>query len=178
MIKGNLNHETTEAEKRVYRVLDDLGIQYVVNYHEAIFGHEDAEKFGYHQPGLNLKNLMVREKKKDEHYLVILKDDSRLDFKKYKELTGWSSKMTFAGDEDLVKYLGVHAGSCSVFGLINDEANHITVVLDDYITEAAPEEKISFHPNINTATLTMKVRDLYTFLEWSGNRVLYSHGNE
>ncbi|NLD20477.1 MAG: prolyl-tRNA synthetase associated domain-containing protein [Clostridiales bacterium] len=171
-MSDKLNHQITEEEKRVYEVLDDLGIRYTVCYHAPIFGHEDAEKEGYHQPGLNLKNMMVRERKKEEHYLVVIKDDARLDFKRYKELTGWSSKMTFASDDDLVKYLGVHAGSCSVFGLINDKGNHITVVLDKYVTSADPEEKINFHPNVNTATVTMKVKDFYKFLEWAGNPVI------
>lgn len=169
---GGVIHETTQEEKRVYQVLEDLGIEYTVYYHEPLFGYEDAEKEGYHQQGLNLKNLMVREKKREEHYLVVLKDDVRLDFKRYKELTGWSSKMTFAGDEDLVKYLGVHAGACSVFGLINDRDKHVTVVLDKYITGADPEEKINFHPNVNTATVAMKVKDLYKFLKWTGNLVI------
>lgn len=167
-----MEHITTEEEKKVYEVLDKLGIEYVVHYHEAFFSAEDAEKEGYHQPGLNLKNLLVREKKRDEHYLVIIKDDARLDFKKYKELTGWSSKMTFAGDDDLMKYLGVHPGSCSVFGLINDKDKHLVVVLDKFVTSADMEENISFHPNINTATVTMKVKDLYTFLDWAGNKVV------
>lgn len=171
-MKEIISRNITEEEKSVYQVLNDLGIQYTVHYHEALFGQEDADKEGYHQPGLNLKNMLVREKKKDEHYLVLLKDDDRLDFKKFKPMTGWSSKMTFARDEDLMKYLGVHAGSCSIFGLINDKEKHVIVVLDDYITSADLDESISFHPNINTATLTMKVRDLYTFLEWTGNKVV------
>ncbi|MDO4546137.1 MAG: YbaK/EbsC family protein [Bacillota bacterium] len=171
MVK-DLKHEMTEKEREVYRVLDDLDIEYTVCYHEPIFGHEDAMKAGYHQPGLNLKNMLVRERKKEEHYLVILQDEARLDFKRYKELTGWSSKMTFAGDEDLMKYLGVHAGACSVFGLMYDKDNHVTVVLDKYITSAGPEERINFHPNVNTATVGMKVKDFYKFLDWVGNPVI------
>lgn len=166
------SNEITAEEKAVYEVLDSLGIEYVVHYHEAFFSSDDADKEGYHQPGLNLKNMLVREKKRDEHYLVVIKDDDRLDFKKYKELTGWTSKMTFAPDEDLMKYLGVHPGSASVFGLINDKDKHVTVVLDEFVTGADMDEPISFHPNINTATLTMKVRDLYTFLDWAGNKVI------
>lgn len=80
--------------------------------------------------------------------------------------------MTFAGDDDLMKYLGVHPGSCSVFGLINDKDKHLVVVLDKFVTSADMEENISFHPNINTATVTMKVKDLYTFLDWAGNKVV------
>ena len=167
-----LVHETTEEEKRVYEVLEELGIEYQVHYHEALVGADDAEKEGYHQRGLNLKNLLVREKKREEHYLVIIKDDSRLDFKRYKELTGWSSKMTFAEDEDLFKYLGVHRGACSVFGLINDKDKHVTVVLDNYVTEASMDEDINFHPNVNTATVSIKVKDFYKFLDWTGNRVI------
>lgn len=164
--------EGKEREQAVYNVLDELNIKYSVKYHEPIFGEQDYDKECYHMPGLNLKNILIREKKKEEFYLVILKDDERLDFKKYKPFTGWSSKVTFAGDEDLVKYLGVHAGSCSVFGLINDVEHKVTVVIDDYVTRSDSEELINFHPNINTATLTMKVKDLFTFLDWTTNKVI------
>lgn len=65
-----------------------------------------------------------------------------------------------------MKYLGLTPGSVSVFGLINDEENHVRVVLDEDLQK---EDKINFHPNINTETLTILYTDLIRFLEWTGN---------
>ena len=92
--------------------------------------------------------------------------------KHFAAITGWSKKATFASDEDIYHYLGVHIGSCSVFGIINDKKNHITVVLENAIGHADPDDIINFHPNVNTVTVSITIRDMFRFLEWSGNRVI------
>ena len=52
-------------------------------------------------------------------------------------------------------HLRVTPGSVSPFGLIHDAARHVRVVLDRDLKSA---DRISFHPNINTATLVMALR--------------------
>jgi len=160
------------AEARVYEVLKKLDIKYKKTEHEAYFTVAQAEKGGFDLPGINVKNLIVRDKKTEEHYMVILEDFRRLDFRALGKITGWSSKMTFADDDKIFEYTGVHIGSCSVFGLINDRDRRLTVVLEKLITSADPEDMINFHPNVNTATLSIKIKDMYRFLEWTGNRVI------
>ncbi len=64
------------------------------------------------------------------------------------------------------KYLGLSGGSVSVFGLINDRENHVHLFLDEALEKA---EKITFHPNENTATLVIGKSSFLTFLKWSGN---------
>ena len=63
-------------------------------------------------------------------------------------------------------YLGLTPGSVSAFGLINDAQKVVEVVIDASLFEA---EEISFHPNVNTATLVMDIKDFKRFLEWSGH---------
>jgi Ala-tRNA(Pro) deacylase len=64
------------------------------------------------------------------------------------------------------KYLGVEAGSVSPFGLINDSENHVHLFLDKNLKDS---EKISFHPNINTASVVIAFSDFRKYLEWVGN---------
>jgi Ala-tRNA(Pro) deacylase len=64
------------------------------------------------------------------------------------------------------KYLGIKAGSISPFGLINDTEKHVYVFIDENLRLA---EKISFHPNINTASLVIKFSDFIKFINWTGN---------
>lgn len=162
-----------KAEEKIYKVLDELGIKYVVHYHEAVYSASDVEAApGAKQPGLNVKNLVILDKKSGEHYLVVLEDNERMDFKEMRRVTGWSNKVTFAGDEDLMKYLGVLPGSCSLLGLVNDQDRHMTVVLGRTIASAGNEDLISFHPNVNTATVTITIGDMYKFLERMGNRLI------
>jgi len=58
----------------------------------------------------------------------------------------------------------------SPFGLINDRAHSVRIVLDRDLKSAA---RLSFHPNINTATLTIATADFQRFLEACGNAVQY-----
>lgn len=160
------------TESQVYQVLEELRIPYTRDTHEACFTVEQAKEHGLNRPGINVKNLVILDKKTGEHFMVILTDDRRLDFKHFAAITGWSKKATFASDEDIYHYLGVHIGSCSVFGIINDKKNHITVVLENAIGRADPDAIINFHPNVNTVTVSITIKDMFRFLEWSGNKVI------
>ena len=46
------------------------------------------------------------------------------------------------------------------------------VVLGKEIAEADPDTIINFHPNVNTATISLKVSDMFRFLDRRGNRVI------
>jgi len=67
-------------------------------------------------------------------------------------------------------HLGLTPGSVSPFGLINDSAHAVRVVLDRDLKAAT---RLSFHPNINTVTFTIAAPDFTRFLEACGNPVQY-----
>lgn len=161
-----------EREQKVIVELDRLNIPYEIHRHEAVYTVDQVVETGNLMPGMNVKNLVIKDKKSGNHYLVIIDDFRRLDFKAFGELTGWSKKARFAGDEDLMQYLGLEAGSCSLFGLVNDEERHMIVVLGREIAEAVEDEIINFHPNVNTATLSITIGDMFKFLESRGNKVI------
>ena len=56
----------------------------------------------------------------------------------------------------------------SPFGLINDREHAVRVVLDRDFQSAT---RLAFHPNINTATLTIAAADFKRFLDACGNPV-------
>jgi Ala-tRNA(Pro) deacylase len=58
----------------------------------------------------------------------------------------------------------------SPFGLIHDAGRVVRVAIDHDLELA---DKISFHPNINTATIVLKFADFQRFLEACGNPVQY-----
>jgi Ala-tRNA(Pro) deacylase len=65
-------------------------------------------------------------------------------------------------------HLGVTPGSVSPFGLINDESRRVMVMVDEDLRRA---ERLIFHPNINTASVTIAFADLEKFLASRGNVV-------
>jgi Ala-tRNA(Pro) deacylase len=68
----------------------------------------------------------------------------------------------------MMRHLGLQPGAVSPFGLLHDETREVIVVLDEDLKTA---EAVSFHPNVNTATLTITYADLEKFLAWRGNAV-------
>jgi len=69
----------------------------------------------------------------------------------------------------MARFLGLQPGEVSPFGLLSDEKHEVIVVLDEDLTRAA---SVNFHPNVNTATVTISTPDFMKFLKWRGNRVV------
>lgn len=167
-------NQMTEQEEKLYDLFDEIGItQYTVREHQAVFTSQEAEEAGLDMPGLNLKNLLIKDKKDGRFYLVILDEHRKMERSHFKALTGWSSKVTFAGEAELWSLLRLTPGSVSPFGLIFDTEKRVTVVLDRTITFAPEEELVNFHPNRNTATLGLTKGDFLHFLRHMGNSVIF-----
>lgn len=159
----------TEEEKRVYGVLEKLNIPYARFEHKAVYTIDEANKLDIDLPGHHCKNLFICDRKETIFMLVIIVDTKRINIKELSYQTGYKG-LTFASEGSLYKYLGLTPGSVSPFGLINDIEKNVIVLLDRDIADG---DYISFHPNVNTATISLKYKDFERFLEWCGNRVDY-----
>ena len=159
----------SENEQRVYERLADLGIAYERHEHPPVPTVEDAARYWSGIDATHCKNLFLRNQKGNRHYLVILVHSKKADLRAVAEQIG-DGKLSFASPERMMTYLGVTPGSVSPFGLIFDRERHVRVYLDH---ELADVSRISFHPNINTATLTLAFADFERFLADCGNRVAY-----
>ena len=159
----------TDSERRVYEILNKLDISFDKNEHPPVFTVEQARQHMQNVLGAHCKNLFLRNKKGDKHYLFICEESKRIDLKELSERLGFD-RLSFASEERLDKYLGLKAGSVSPFGIINDSKHEVEVLVD---RELADWDKVNFHPNINTATLTISFKDFEKFLNWIGNSVLY-----
>lgn len=151
--------------EKVLATLSELGIVYEIHEHPPVPTVEDAAPFWKDIHATHCKNLFFRNHKGNRHYLVILRHDRLLNIRDLEQRLR-QGKLSFASPKRMEKYLGLTGGSVSVFGLINDEGNHVHLFLDDALKMA---EKISFHPNDNTATLVIDRDSLLRFLRWTGN---------
>lgn len=151
----------------VYAALDALGIRYERYEHPAVFNAEDAAQFWDPIHGTQCKNLFLRNKKGDRHYLVILEISKRADLKDLVKLVG-DDRLSFGSPERLMAKLGLTPGSVSPFGLINDTDGSVRVLLDADLRGA---ERLIFHPNINTASVVVSWADLERFLATRPNVV-------
>ena len=79
-----------------------------------------------------------------------------------------STKLSFASDERLLKYLDVKKGSVSLLGIINDTAGAVEVCLDEDLKKLP---RLGFHPNDNTATLFLSFDDAVRYVESTSHEV-------
>ena len=158
----------TEREKVIHYV-EALGIKFEMYEHPPLPTIEEALEYWSDIRATHCKNLFFRNHKGNRHYLVILDHSRQLEIhdleKRLKQ-----GKLSFASEERMIKYLGVKPGSVSIFGLINDTGNHVHVFLDEMLKEA---ERISFHPNDNSATMVISFNDFEKFLNACGNSFEY-----
>jgi Ala-tRNA(Pro) deacylase len=151
----------------VYAALDALGIAYDRHEHPPVFTAEDAAKYWDPIDGVQCKNLFLRNKKGDRHYLVVVEIGKRVDLKDLVKLVG-DDRLSFGSPERLMAELGLTPGSVSPFGLIHDEDGSVRVLIDQDL-RGAP--RLLFHPNINTATVAVSWADLERFLATRRNSV-------
>lgn len=153
----------------IYSVLQDLGIQYEKHEHPAVHTVEEAAQYDRGIDAGKSKNLFLRNVKGDTHYLVVMESTKRLDLKRLSELLN-ETKLSFASPERLMTHLGLTPGSVGPFGLINNSDKSVRVIVDSGLLKYS---KLSYHPNVNTATLVISTEDLKKFLEWTGNKIEY-----
>ena len=158
-----------EIEAPVLNRLRELGIEFTRHEHPPVPTVEDALEHWAEIDATHCKNLFLRNQKGNRHYLVIIEFSKRADLRKVADQIG-DGKLSFASPDRLMNYLGLTPGSVSPFGLINDRNHSVRVVLDRDLKSAA---RLSFHPNINTATLTISGSDFHRFLDATENAVQY-----
>lgn len=151
----------------VYAALDALGISYERYEHPAIFNANEAALHWAPLNGTQCKNLFLRNKKGDRHYLVVLEISKRADLKEIVKLVG-DDRLSFGSPERLMAELGLTPGSVSPFGLINDADGSVRVLIDQDLKGA---DRLIFHPNINTASVVVSWTDLERFLSTRRNSV-------
>jgi Ala-tRNA(Pro) deacylase len=153
------------GQKELYVHFEKLAIQFEYHEHPPLATIEDARIHWKDFNSGKCKNIFFRNHKGDKHYLVILEHLSQLNIHDLEKRLG-QGKLSFASDVRLKKYLGVEPGSVSPFGLINDTEKHVYVFIDEKLQES---EHLTFHPNINTASLVISTADFSKFLAFTGN---------
>ncbi|HWK10046.1 MAG TPA: prolyl-tRNA synthetase associated domain-containing protein [Vicinamibacterales bacterium] len=153
----------------VYSALDALGIPYERYEHPPVFTSEDAAQHWAMLPGVQCKNLFLRNKRGDRHYLVILEISKKADLRQIVKLVN-DDRLSFGSPERLMAELGLTPGSVSPFGLLNDPDGSVRVLVDEDLRGA---DALIFHPNINTASVVVSWEGLERFLKSRANPVRF-----
>ena len=153
------------GDPAVYQTLNKLNIPFDYYQHPPAPTVEEASKYWVDIEAAHCKNLFFRNHKGNRHYLVVFHYLQNLKIRDL-ELRLKQGKLTFASPQRMMKYLGIEPGSVSPFGLIHDKDHHVHLFIDHHLQQA---ERISFHPNLNTASLVISMDNFMKDLKYVGN---------
>lgn len=137
--------------------------------HPAAFTMEDIADANLSSYGHIAKNLVLRDVKGTRNMLVVIHGDKKADLRLIRDEID-STKLSFASDERLKKYLSVEKGSVSPLGVIYDSEKELEIYFDKDLKN---EKIIGCHPNDNTATVFLRFEDLRKYIEESGHRIIF-----
>lgn len=154
----------------VINKLHELNITYKEVTHTPVYTIEDMDNLGDVFEGAKIcKNLFVRDQKGKRHFLIVVPEEKRVPLAEVTTKIG-STKLSFASEERLMKYLKLTPGAVTPLAVINDEANEVEVVMDESLKN---EELLGVHPCVNTATVLIKPQELERYITEAGNKIKY-----
>lgn len=158
------------SKEEVYLKLKELNIEYLKIDHIPIYTIDEANGLDIENKEYIAKNLFLRDDKKRNYYLLVVKSNKKIDLNDLKNKIN-SRRLSFASEIDLEKYLKLKKGSVTPLGVLNDVERKVKVIIDEDILK---EEIVGVHPNDNDATVFMKTKDLIRLIELNGNLVEYA----
>lgn len=146
-------------KEKVYSELSNMKIDYEVVNHEVATTTLLANKYIEGKIGVRSKSMFMSDKKKEA--LFILDDNKRLDIKKLSEQIN-EKGLRLGSEKNLFEKMNLKFGVVSLFGLLNNKDKDVKVYIDK---ELLNEDIITFHPNDNTATVFIKIKDMFKFID-------------
>ena len=151
----------TPAEEALFEQLDALGVNHETHRHEPLFTVEESQALRGTLPGAHIKNLFLRDKKKNI-WLVTALEDRQIDLKALRKTLQAKGNLSFGNAELLLEVLGVVPGAVTPFGVQNDHEGRATMVLDRSILD---HELVNAHPLRNDRTTAITPDGLLQYLE-------------
>ena len=152
------------GKQEVKVFLEEKNIPFEWVEHKAVFTIEEMEELGLESMDEIAKNLFLRDQKGKRHFLVVVKGMKQVNLKELGEKLG--TKLSFASEERLEKYMGLKKGAVTPLGILNDENCAVEVYMDEDLCKL---ERIGVHPNDNTASVYLSPADLLNIIKEHGN---------
>lgn len=145
-----------DKERRVYDLLDGLGVAYQRVDHAPVMTMEICAEIDEVLQALICKNLFLCNRQQTEFYLLMIPGEKPFKTKFLSAQIG-SSRLSFAPPEAMERLLDITPGSVSVLGLMNDLENQVQLLIDEDVLRAPV---FGCHPCINTSSLRLATADL------------------
>ena len=152
------------GKQEIKKFLEEKNIPFEWVEHKAVYTIEEMEELGLESMDEIAKNLFLRDQKGKRHFLVVIKGEKQVNLKELGEKLG--TRLSFASEERLEKYMGLKKGSVTPLGVLNDENRAVEVFFDEDFCKL---EKIGVHPNDNTVSVYLSPDDLLHIIREHGN---------
>ena len=152
------------TREKLFSKLDELGIAHNTIDHDPVFTVEESASVKAKMPGAHSKNLFLKDKA-GQFFLICAKSDTAIRLNKLHPHLG-SKRLSFGKAEALLEKLGVTPGSVTLFSIINDTKQDVTLIIDQRLTE---HEVVNFHPLLNDATTAISSDDMIKFATATGH---------
>lgn len=143
----------------IYDILKKLNIKYEEIEHKPVFTSIEAEFIKEQIEGIGVKNLFLKDTK-ENYYILLLQDSEKADLKTLSK--NMNTHLSFGSEEKLKELLNLTKGSVTPLGIINDKENKVTILINKNLTN----QKLLFHPNINTKTISIEYEDLIKIIDY------------
>ena len=153
-LANNLNDTTFPMD--IFDFLQQHNIGYERVDHPPVYTVAEAQEKVPPIAGAETKNLFVRTKKADRHFLVVVGYDKSVHLKALAKALG-VKRLGFASPDRLMRYLGIKPGSVSLLAILNDTDAAVEVIVDQVVWNA---ERLKCHPLVNTSTLSITKSDI------------------
>lgn len=137
-------------KEKILTHLDKLWIKYENFEHEPAFSCDDTKWIDV--PWERVKSLLLRNKKPDKFYMVVLPDNKQLDSNFLRKILN-ENKLSFASPERMQEKIWVQPGHVSPFALINNISKDVEVIFDNSLLNTL----IWFHPWRNDNTTVLEI---------------------
>ena len=145
-----------EKEIRTYDLLDSLKISYQRVDHEPAMTMEVCAEIDKVLDAPTCKNLFLCNRQKTDFYLLMIPGDKPFKTKDLSAQIG-SSRLSFAGAEEMEQFLDITPGAVSVMGLMNDAENRVRLLIDEDVLKGG---LVGCHPCVNTSSIRLSTDDL------------------
>ncbi|MBQ8495219.1 MAG: prolyl-tRNA synthetase associated domain-containing protein [Clostridia bacterium] len=148
--------ERLEKERRVYDLLDSLGVTYYRVDHEPAMSMEVCRAIDSALEAVICKNLFLCNRQETDFYLLMMPGDKVFKTKDLSAQIG-SSRLSFASAEYMERFLDVTPGSVSIMGLMNDKDHRVRLLIDE---DVLGHTCVGCHPCINTSSLRIPTEEM------------------
>ncbi|MCR5808560.1 MAG: prolyl-tRNA synthetase associated domain-containing protein [Clostridiales bacterium] len=160
----------TEKEIRAEACLREAGVDFIRIEHAKANTMELCRGIGAEYCASHCKNLLLVNRSGTEFHLLLMEPDKPYRTSEVSKKLG-VSRLSFASPEQLRETLCLEPGSVSILGMTNECAEELykkgrlSIAID---SDLLKRDRICVHPNADTATLVLSVKELMRFLEFRG----------